>query len=100
MGKEVNKRCILTLPSNRMEIKLHFLPEKPTESCKVIVYKTFPDGELFSVVNTTYSKEWELFHMTDDMEELRKCVWETNKDIIAWSSFDETEEGIKDEIHG
>ena len=81
-----------------MEIKLHFLPEKPTESCKVIVYKTLPSGKLFSVTNTTYSKEWGLFHMEDDRESLPKCTWETNKDIIAWSFFSETEEGFKDEI--
>lgn len=98
MSKEAYKRCILTLPSNRMEIKLHFLPEKPTDTCRVIVYKTMPNGNLFSITNTTYSKEWELFHMTDDREELPKCIWETNKDIIAWSYFEESAEALKDEI--
>lgn len=98
MGKEANKRCILTLPSNRMEIKLHFLPEKPTESCKVIVFKTLSDGELWAVDSTTYSKYWDMFHMTDEREELRKCVKETNDIIIAWSYFEETAEGLKDEI--
>lgn len=100
MGKEANKRCILTLPSNRMEIKLHFLPEKPTESCKVIVCKTLSNGDLWKFEDADYSTYWGLFHMTDEREELPKCIKEINEIITAWAYFDEVKEEYKDEVLG
>ena len=81
-----------------MEIKLHFLPEKPTKSCKVIVCKTLSNGDLWKFEDAEYSTYWGLFHMTDEREELPKCIKEINEIITAWAYFDEAKEEYKDEV--
>lgn len=81
-----------------MEIKLHFLPEKPTKSCKVIVCKTLSNGDLWKFEDADYSTYWGLFHMTDEREELPKCIKEINEIITAWAYFDEAKEEYKDEV--
>lgn len=98
MSKEAYKRCILTLPSNRMEIKLHFLPEKPKESCKVIIYSALSNGEIFYIVSTDYSAYWDMFYMCDDYDKLSKSTKEANESITAWAYFDEVKEEYKDEV--
>ena len=81
-----------------MEIKLHFLPEKPTKSCKVIVCKTLSNGDLWKFEDADYSTYWGLVHMTDEREELPKCIKEINEIITAWAYFDEAKEEYKDEV--
>ena len=83
-----------------MEIKLHFLPEKPKESCKVIVYSALDNGDVYDITSANYSTYWDMFYMRDDYEELKKHTKEANKNIVAWAYFDEAQEAYKDEVLG
>ena len=83
-----------------MKLKLHFLPEKPAESSRVIVFHSWGDGELSSVTDTLYSAYWDSFYSRDEDPTLFKSVKEANKTIIAWCYFNEAREEFKDEIFG
>ena len=83
-----------------MKLKLHFLPEKPAESSRVIVFHSWGDGELSSVTDTFYSVYWDAFYARDDDEKLLKSTKEANKTIVAWCYFDEAREEFQDEIIG
>ena len=83
-----------------MEIKLHFMPEKPNESCEVIVFEAGNDGNLSFVTGTGYSTYWDSFYARDNSDSLSRYAKESNKRIIAWAYFNEVSEEFKNENVG
>lgn len=83
-----------------MEIKLHFTPEKPEKSCRVLAMTMSTVTQKISMVaDTSYSTQWGAFFMRDEDESMPYCTQVTNKMIFAWAYMDEIEEGVFDEIN-
>ena len=72
-----------------MEIKLHYLPEKPYFSCEVLVFhKSKFTGDIYNVANVSYSAQYGMFNaydrqFTDELDD------EYGDDIVAWAYMDE-----------
>lgn len=81
-----------------MKINLHFLPEKPTEACRVITFSSWSEGNLSTVHDTTYSPKWDMFMMLDETEEVPFCIYKSNQWVIAWAYLDEVREELFNEI--
>lgn len=89
-----------------MEIKLHFTPELPKESCECVVfhYNTLT-GNITTISNVNYSAVYGAFNMydhfdTDYVVSHAQQTEEYNASIIAWAYMDEVTQGVFDEIHG
>ena len=83
-----------------MRIDLHFLPERPEHSANVIIFCANKKGELYNIMDTTYSTYWGRFFMRDDSEVMTKLAIDANKGITAWAYLDDAKEAFKDEILG
>lgn len=89
-----------------MEIKLHFTPEKPSESCKVVcIHYNTKTGTIYAVMDTTYSAEYGMFCTHDGMpkehyEEHKEEINNYNKSIIAWVYMCDVVNEVFDEING
>lgn len=83
-----------------MEIKLHFTPEKPEKSCRVLVMTMSTVTQKISMVtDTSYSAKWEAFFMRDEDETMPYCTHATNKLITTWAYMSELEGDLFDEIN-
>lgn len=82
-----------------MEIKLRFIPEKPAESSKVIIFNSYADNEIGGIYVTNYSKYWDAFYMLDTDESMKKTTKEANTSVVAWCYLDEFNEDFADEIN-
>lgn len=84
-----------------MEIKLHFLPEVPQDSCEVVVFFAM-EGKLYHVINIHYSAKYKRFgchdYMTEDAVAARK---ESNdkymENMLCWAYFDEMDSEVWNE---
>jgi len=80
-----------------MEIKLHYMPEKPDHSCKVLVFhRDETIGNIYYVSSVIYSAKYGLFNEHDEVleDELKP---EYSESVIAWAYMDEVERGVLDE---
>lgn len=82
-----------------MEIKLRFIPEKPAESSKVIIFNAYVNNKIENVFVTNYSKYWDAFYMSDKDESMSKTTKEANTSVVAWCYLDEFNEEFTDEIN-
>lgn len=82
-----------------MEIKLRFIPEKPAESSKVIIFNSYADNKIGGIYVTSYSKYWDAFYMFDNDEVMKKTTKEANESVVAWTYLDEFNEEFTDEIN-
>ena len=73
-----------------MKINLHFLPEKPYESCEVLVFHTNEIGEIIHATNVHYCAKFRLF--IDDAD------YEYQKGIVAWAYMSDVQEELNNEI--
>ena len=74
-----------------MEIKLHYLPEKPYFSCQVLVFhRSKTTGNIYNVTNVNYSAKYGMFNAYDTQftDELND---EYGDDICAWAFMDDVE---------
>ena len=89
-----------------MEIKLHFLPEVPNESCEVVGFHyNIQTGNIYAVMNTSYSTKYKMFcafdGMSEELFEERKESLQTYSDgIIAWAYMSDVVNEVFDEING
>jgi len=83
-----------------MEIKLHYLPEKPGHSCDVLAFhRSELKNSIYNVTNCEYSDKYGLFNCYDwmtDVDRLKKADI-FGKTIIAWAYMDEVERGVLNE---
>lgn len=77
-----------------MGFKLHYLPEKPTHSCIVVVFCKSHYGEHINFVsNVGYSEKYGLFNAYD--HELADEVGENAvHSVVAWAYMDEVSEEV------
>lgn len=76
-----------------MEIKLHYLPEKPDYSCNVLVFAV-GNTNVNYVANVGYSAKYGLFNFYDHFEVATETDEEYQKGIVAWAYMDEVSEEV------
>lgn len=77
-----------------MEIKLHYLPEKPDHSCDVLVFhRSETTGNIYYVASVMYSAKYGLFNEFDSKLE-DEIDPEYSESIVAWAYMDEVNEEV------
>ncbi len=76
-----------------MEIKLHYLPEKPDYSCNVLVFAVSSTNVNY-VANVGYSAKYGLFNFYDYFEVVKEGDEEYQKGIVAWADMDEVNKEV------
>ena len=71
-----------------MEVVLHYPPEKPYLSCRVLVFHKHTNGDIYNVSNVYYSAKNGLFNSYDHQIP-DEGDYEYQNDLVAWAYMDE-----------
>lgn len=77
-----------------MEIKLHYLPEKPDHSCDVLVFhRNETTGDIYYVSSVMYSAKYGLFN-EHDLQLEDELEPDYSESVIAWAYMYEVNEEV------
>lgn len=79
-----------------MEIKLHYLPDKPYYSCEVLAFHQHKTtGRIFNVANVPFSAKYGLFNCHDFfLADEAEANDDFNDGLVAWAYMDEVNEEV------